>query len=186
MGTGEWSIVRGQLIDLKGQRFHRLVATNQVKRTKLTTRRLCYCDCGNEVWIPTHRIMTGHTKSCGCFRREVKMLEPGKAVRNLIFDQYQRDAKKRNLEWRLTGDQFDDLIAQSCYYCKRPPSMTRKARRCNGDLTYNGIDRINNNLGYTTNNVAACCQICNRAKSNMTLEDFESWIKDLSEAYNDK
>ncbi len=114
------------------------------------------------------------------------MLEPGKAVRNLIFDQYQRDAKKRNLEWRLTGDQFDDLIAQSCYYCKRPPSMTRKARRCNGDLTYNGIDRINNNLGYTTNNVAACCQICNRAKSNMTLEDFESWIKDLSEAYNDK
>lgn len=41
---------------------------------------------------------------------------------------------------------------------------------------YNGIDRIDNQKGYSLDNVVACCRICNNAKSDMTVHEFHSWI----------
>lgn len=176
----------GRVLDLAEERFGKLTATNTLRKIDhRVARRLCYCDCGNITWVPTDRLRNGHTKSCGCWQVEFRKLEPGRAVRNQILDCYQRDAKKRKLIWRLSGKQFDHLVMGRCYYCHRLPNTTRKARRHNGDFTYNGIDRLNNARGYTTTNVVTCCPTCNRAKSDMGLEDFLSWVKDLSEAYNE-
>lgn len=47
------------------------------------------------------------------------------------------------------------------------------------EFVYNGIDRMDNSLGYISGNVVTCCQICNRAKGAMLLEDFMLWIKQL-------
>ena len=35
----------------------------------------------------------------------------------------------------------------------------------------NGIDRINNAIGYINNNVVPCCWKCNRFKGNMDREE---------------
>lgn len=90
-----------------------------------------------------------------------------------------RGAQKRNLTWELTDTQFNNLIHNECHYCGRSPSTTRKARRMNGDLTYNGVDRIDNKSGYTLENVVTCCKICNRAKSDMSYTEFMEWIQCL-------
>ena len=47
---------------------------------------------------------------------------------------------------------------------------------CIGYL-HNGIDRIDNNIGYESKNVVSCCKICNYAKSNMNYKDFILWIQ---------
>lgn len=47
------------------------------------------------------------------------------------------------------------------------------------DYTYNGIDRVNNDIGYIKNNCIPCCKICNRAKNSMSYDDFLNWIKIL-------
>ena len=39
----------------------------------------------------------------------------------------------------------------------------------------NGIDRIDNALGYIESNVVACCPICNLAKRNLPVDTFVSW-----------
>jgi 5-methylcytosine-specific restriction endonuclease McrA len=46
---------------------------------------------------------------------------------------------------------------------------------------YNGLDRIDSNLGYSVANCVPCCTKCNYAKGNMTLLEFKEW---LSKAYN--
>jgi len=30
----------------------------------------CKCSCGNTGWYYSHKIKSGHTTSCGCFRKE--------------------------------------------------------------------------------------------------------------------
>jgi hypothetical protein len=39
-------------------------------------------------------------------------------------------------------------------------------------LYYNGIDRIDSNLGYEINNCIPCCGTCNYMKNTMTPKDF--------------
>lgn len=78
---------------------------------------------------------------------------------NARYYKYEYYAKKRNLEWSLTFDEFMVFWQAPCYYC--------------GDKhTTIGIDRLDNKQGYRINNVVSCCKICNIAKSDNTFETF--------------
>lgn len=55
--------------DLFGKRFGRLTAIKI--STKPGRRRwLCACDCGGYTTTLTHLLLSGHTQSCGCLKRE--------------------------------------------------------------------------------------------------------------------
>ena len=68
----------GKAIDLKGQKFGRLLVLNK------TTKRnscghiywSCLCDCGNICEVSGSSLRNGHTKSCGCYNLE-KTIEKG-------------------------------------------------------------------------------------------------------------
>lgn len=58
--------------DLVGQRFGRLVVVEETE--KRCVRQIiwkCKCDCGNETFVQTGHLTSGHTKSCGCVAREL-------------------------------------------------------------------------------------------------------------------
>jgi len=167
------------LIDVDGQRFGRLVASNKVKKIGRAMCRLCYCDCGKKTWQATNHLTSGHTKSCGCLLGEFKKLPHGRAARNVVLDGYKRGAKSRGFCWRLSDKSFDTLTSASCYYCGSPPNNMRNTRRMNGAFVHSGIDRKDNSKGYTKKNCVSCCKICNRAKSGMGFDDFMSWIRRL-------
>ena len=42
---------------------------------------------------------------------------------------------------------------------------------------FNGIDRIDSNIGYTVNNCVPCCTICNHMKNDLTTDEFYNHIK---------
>ena len=56
-------------LDLKGQRYGRLVAISPVRRGKATLW-LCRCDCGAEREVFISNLRGGTTVSCGCQHRE--------------------------------------------------------------------------------------------------------------------
>ncbi len=174
-----------KILNLKGQRFGKLVATNQLKRImhrfSPCTVRLCYCDCGHETWVVTSKMRNGHTHSCGCNQFSGRALEPGRAARNQILDGYKRGAVERGLEWNLTEEEFDYITALNCFYCGQLPSREKTTRGNNGSFVYNGIDRKDNNQGYWTENVVPCCSTCNRAKRAMLFDDFIQWLECLVE-----
>jgi len=77
------------------------------------------------------------------------------------YTQYKKRAHKKNLDFMLSQDMFNKLICNRCYICGKKSSPDH----------INGIDRIDNNLGYTLDNGKACCGGCNYMKRNYSLED---------------
>jgi len=61
-------------IDLRGQRFEKLVVVKESGRNK-HGRVLweCECECGEERVISSNDLRSGHTTSCGCKRTESKI-----------------------------------------------------------------------------------------------------------------
>lgn len=178
-------MIMGKSLDLDGQRFGMLIATNCLKviphASRGCTVRLCHCDCGNETWTVTTKLRNRHTTSCGCNKFKGRSLKPGRAARNQILDGYRRGATKRGLEWDLTENEFDQITSMNCFYCGQPPSKEKIVRGNNGSFFYNGIDRKDNTNGYFSDNVLPCCFICNRAKRAMSFDEFILWLDNMAQ-----
>lgn len=56
--------------DLVGQTFNRLTVLKYVGVIRKHSSWLCCCACGNEVIVTGSHLKTGHTKSCGCVKKE--------------------------------------------------------------------------------------------------------------------
>ncbi|MCK5768672.1 MAG: hypothetical protein KAH35_09930 [Candidatus Atribacteria bacterium] len=108
-------------------------------------------------------------------------LKSGIASMRFRIRSYKRSAKERGLVWNLTEEQFKEITQKDCYYCGAKPNNISKQNQFNGSYIYNGLDRINNNKGYTTDNVVPCCKICNTNKGNLGLQEFTDWIKKVYE-----
>ena len=75
------------------------------------------------------------------------------------YSNYRGTAKVRGLEFSLSLEQFSRLWEKDCSYCGTPIATI-------------GIDRVNNNIGYTARNVVPCCPDCNLAKRALTKKEF--------------
>lgn len=65
--------------DLIGKRFARLTVIAAAPRNSSGSRRwLCKCDCGAVTLAGHHPMMTGATKSCGCYARQSLVLRSTK------------------------------------------------------------------------------------------------------------
>ncbi len=176
-------------VDLTNKKFHRLTAlysTGEIKRRSLVWH--CICECGSELDVTRENLQKGHTKSCGCLRKDkaglnAKRLRYGEASFNVLFHSYKTSAKERGIEFRLSRRRFKSLTQLNCSYCGSPPSTIYKVSN-NGEFIYNGIDRIDNLLGYSPKNSIPCCKLCNFMKRDLSAKDFISHIKKINSHYN--
>jgi len=98
------------------------------------------------------------------------MKKQGEAGLNAVIRGYKKNAQKRNLLWELSDEQVKDITSKSCFYCDAEPKNEIKAHVGeNGRYLYNGIDRLDNNAGYTINNVVPCCYRCNILKKDFSI-----------------
>lgn len=79
--------------------------------------------------------------------------------------------------WELTEEDFKAITARPCWYCGDAPNQ--EAWKYPGPK-FNGIDRVDNSIGYVPSNVVACCAICNRAKHTMLKDDFIALAKRIA------
>jgi hypothetical protein len=172
----------GVLIDLTGKRFERLVVSRRegVSPDGQITWE-CKCDCGGVKVILGNSLRRGLTKSCGCYQLEtlvkrnadVHALPLGVSSRRGLIARYKREAQKRNRVWGLAESDFDVLIQGDCYYCDAPPEQVYISnRKSRGSFIYNGIDRRDNNQGYTPDNCVSCCGKCNWWKRSLSEAEF--------------
>lgn len=83
-----------------------------------------------------------------------------------LYKRYKYSAEEREYKFELSTNSFKRLIYSNCYYCGIEP------KQIHGQLLYNGIDRLDNNKGYNSDNCLACCKVCNRGKSTMNSDEF--------------
>lgn len=75
---------------------------------------------------------------------------------------YKKRALNCGIPVELSDEQFYKLFDGICEYCGRKPDHT----------CLNGIDRVDNDLGYTINNCVSCCSLCNDMKCCMAAYVF--------------
>jgi len=173
-------------INLIGQKFGKLTP-NERTLVKNRWHYYCVCDCGKEIdhAINGSKLKNGSTKSCGCIRKGLPKLKHrkryGEAIRNSILLSYKHNARRKNNKFYLTDEEAFELFQTNCFYCGIPPSKITRKKRMYGEYIHNGIDRKDNNLGYTKENSVACCKDCNFKKGNQDLNGFLEWIKKVYE-----
>jgi hypothetical protein len=165
------------MIDITGEKYNKLTALTYLGKSKWR----CICDCGNTAIISSYAIINGRTKSCGCIRKEVaknlNLKKWGESSFTGIYCSYRKGASNRGLTFNLSIDELRNLVVKPCRYCGALPGNEKKSRFNNGSYYYNGIDRINNNIGYELTNVVPCCWRCNEAKKSTDYKEFISWIR---------
>jgi len=157
---------------------------------------LCRCDCGKEIEVLGISLRSGNTQSCGCINKErVRETQKARALArpigevafNNLFCRIRCSAKTRGYSWALTKDQVKLITHQPCYYCSVKPSQKAANQSGhNGTYIYNGLDRLNNELGYVIENVVPCCSACNKAKNTMTQDKFKAWVCRIYEHFGSK
>jgi 5-methylcytosine-specific restriction endonuclease McrA len=104
--------------------------------------------------------------------------DPQRCAINAVIATYRREARLRNLAWRLSLETCITLFKAPCNYCGTSFSNSLNLRFKHAiPFKYNGIDRVDNNRGYTAVNVVACCRTCNCAKRDMTIDVFIEWVR---------
>ncbi len=142
----------------------------------------CRCECGVEkVYIRSNLTQTRNPyRSCGCVKSHS---DPG-AVKLQSAKRVYRGYRDGDLSFK----DFLNLSQKLCYYCGAKPSNNHNEYRTkktkvskfaikHGDFIYNGLDRKNNLLKHSKNNVVTCCSTCNWNKGKMSLREFKAWIR---------
>ncbi len=88
-----------------------------------------------------------------------------------LFGMYERRAIKKNIVFELLYCEFNMLSSGSCYICGKPSKY---------GYHLNGVDRVDNNVGYIISNCKTCCAECNFMKKAF---DYESFINKLKMIY---
>lgn len=169
------------LWDLSGKRFGRLVVRGY--SGKRLWKCDCDCDCGSIHYATGHRLVVGHTRSCGCLRRDVavKMNTTHGMTATAEFRTWQRMIERcRNKRLRYYKNYGGRGIAVcdrwresfSAFFSDMGPRPTSE----------HSIDRIDNNGNYEPGN----CRWATRFeqaqhKRNTHLLEYEGLVLPLSE-----
>ena len=90
-----------------------------------------------------------------------------------VFKKYKRRSPSRQLEFALELSDFRKNIEKPCHYC-------------NEHYTGLGLDRVDNNIGYTKSNIVPCCPTCNMMKRGHSLDEFISKCNKISESWSSR
>lgn len=115
-------------VDLTGRRFERLTVLGRDMNDWTQVKWICRCDCGNIVKVLRENLLSGNTKSCGCYNRDL--------------------ARARAKD--ITGQRFGKLVAIKKYHGEdtRKYKTTRWLCKCDcGNETVVSLTNLAN--GHT-------------------------------------
>lgn len=159
--------------NLCGRKFHYLKVESYHSTCSQGRKWLCKCRCGKKVSVLTSKLINGHTKSCGCYRSELGI------GRNKSFGQITGSywnsivcaARSRGLALEISiADAWNKFEQQNgkCKYTGSTLSLSKGKRTAS-------LDRIDNQKGYTIDNIQWVHKRINIMKNNMSEPEFLDW-----------
>lgn len=107
-------------LDLKGQRFGRLLVLDKAPNQGKRTAWKCKCDCGNEVIVLTEKLRrndSSPTRSCGCLQKEsrekIKKNRVNQKFGRLLVLYQNGHASNNQILWHCRCDCGKELDVQS-------------------------------------------------------------------------
>lgn len=140
-----------------GEKYGRLTVASLEGRRHAKKLWRCNCECGGSTVTTTQKLRSGHTKSCGCYAREV-------SSKNGILNASHGHARSKNSRtystWKAMMTRCTNEKAKSyAKYGGRGINVCERWRVFDNFLADMGerpegttIDRINNHAGYSVEN----------------------------------
>jgi hypothetical protein len=164
--------------NLKNLRFGKLIVVEFAGYKNKRAEWLCKCDCGNDICVPAHRLISGNTKSCGCYMRESvikrktthggskrkqkeRLYNIWNGMKNRCFNEKDKNYKNYGARGIKVCDEW-----QNDYVSFRKWAIE------NGYKSKLSIDRINNNGNYCPENCRWATKIVqnNNTRQNHYIE----------------
>lgn len=95
-----------------------------------------------------------------------------------VYREYVKKSKDRDISFKLSIEDAVKLFDKPCHYCGEKPNNCR-IRQNGQKIFYQGLDRVNNDIGYESTNVVPCCKYCNSFKMERTESVFLEQVKKI-------
>ena len=155
-------------LDLQGKQFGRLMA-HSCRTSPKGRLWFCTCSCGNSVEVVTGNLTMGHTKSCGCLKAEI--------IRSVRVTHGKSNSKAYRCWRKMKNRCMDSSDPAFCNYGGR--GITVSASWLKFDNFYSdmgdppegtSIERVDNDLGYSKENVVWASRIEQSRNKRNTLK----------------
>jgi len=101
-------IKRNNFIDLTGKKFNRLTVI-KFSHIKINSFWKCKCICGNYSIVNGQKLKSGHTKSCGCWKKEKTGFKKGH--KSFLTEESKKQIGKSNKGRKVTwGDKISKAM----------------------------------------------------------------------------
>lgn len=123
----------------------------------------CECECGGCIDVPTAKLTSGHTRSCGCILEGVgnksNRWKGCGEIGNSVFNNIRKGAEKRNLIFSVSIEYLWNLFLKQNRKCAltgielyfEKYNVADKEKNFRGNTA--SLDRINSDFGYVEGNV---------------------------------
>jgi hypothetical protein len=169
----------GKRIDITGQSFGMLKVNKFFginKHGEVIWN--CGCSCGGEINTLGYRLRNGHTKSCGCLKKNSlgdrsRTHGMSKTPEFIMYYDACKRAIKRNLPI--------DIVPQDILIPKYCPVLGLELKSGDGIRSPNtaSLDCIDPSLGYVKGNIQVVCWRYNKFKADLTPQELKliaKWI----------
>lgn len=141
--------------DRTGQVFGFLTAIRLSNNGSKLVHWDCKCSCGNEVSVSINSLVTGNTKSCGCYRSEkLKTARIHGHCLNGVSKEYKSYTNMINRCYNVKNKQYKDYGQRGVIVCE----SWRSSFKCfiedmgNKPTPQHSLDRIDNDGNYEPSN----------------------------------
>ena len=117
----------------------------------------CRCDCGKKVKVKAFHLKSGHTKSCGCLRKEIAKIGKHKITHNMSkTPEYKAWNNMKNRCNNPNNKDYKDYGGRGIKVCDHWLESFENFYSDMGDKPFPkilySIDRVDNNGDYTPEN----------------------------------
>ena len=99
-----------------------------------------------------------------------------KNYHGLEYYKYKERAHNKNFEFQLSKKNFESIRNNACYFCQKETTEFHR----------NGIDRMNNEIGYIYTNCYPCCANCNYLKNDIDYDTFTQQVYYIAENHKNR
>lgn len=141
--------------------------------------RVCTTCCREYPITDFVGVKATRTKTCASCRKQnhIQDQKRNREHRNELarknakgaYAHYKKDALHRHIIFEVSEQEFSQVIFQQCFYCGGTDPIKG----------FNGVDRVDSDKGYKTDNIVPCCSFCNYMKGTIDISTFLNRIEHI-------
>lgn len=166
------------------QRFNRLIFIQEECGTGHRKYWKCKCDCGNIKSFPYYGVFSGKTVSCGCYQREKTSKNMWRGFGDIsgrYWSGLKDGAARRRIEFSVEIKDAWSIFLKQNRCCALSGLSIEFSRMTNKFPQTASLDRIDNSMGYTKNNIQWLHKTVNSMKHCMEQKYFVDFCSHISD-----